>query len=74
MSFRIDTYDEHCPVLRIKLGDRDISFTVRDVSPAAHVWLGEVLERQITELVDLRVRQALAAHKAALRELLGCSK
>jgi hypothetical protein len=71
MSFKIDNYDEHCPQLRIQFGDREMSFTVKDVAPQAREWLGGVIERQVSELINLRVRQALENHKAALRELLG---
>lgn len=71
MSFIIDHYDEHNPQLRIKQGDREISFTLAPVDPESHDWLGQVLDRQINELVDLRVRQALDDHKKKLRELIG---
>lgn len=71
MSFEIDNYDKHCPQLRIRFGEREMSFTVKDVAPEAREWLGGVIERQVNELIDLRVRQALEKHKAALRELLG---
>jgi hypothetical protein len=67
----IDNYDEHCPQLRIRFGDREMSFTVKDVAPKAREWLGEVIERQVTELIETRVRQALEKHKAELRKLLG---
>lgn len=71
MSFLIDYYDERNPQLRIRQGDREISFTLASVKPESHEWLGEVLDRQITELVELRVRQALAEHQKKLRDLLG---
>ena len=71
MSFTIDHYDEQNPQLRIKQGDREISFTLSPVKPESHEWLGEVLDRQINELVDLRVRQAIAEHQKKLRDLLG---
>ena len=71
MSFEIDTYDEHCPQLRIRFGDREMSFTVKDVAPEAREWLGRVIERQVAELIDIHVNQALERHKAAMRALLG---
>jgi hypothetical protein len=71
MSYQVDNSDKCCPALRIRSGDCEISFTVKDVAPEAREWLGKVLDRQINELVDLRVREAVEAHKKALRELLG---
>jgi hypothetical protein len=71
MSFHIDHYDEHNPQLCIKQGDREISFSLAPVEPKSHEWLGGVLDRQIAELVELRVRQALDDHKKKLRELIG---
>jgi hypothetical protein len=73
MSFTIDNYDEHNPILRIRFGDREMSFTVKDVAPEAHQWLGAVIERQVTELIETRVRQELDKHKADLRKLLGAA-
>jgi hypothetical protein len=73
MSFIIDNYDEHCPQLRIKFGDREMSFTVKDVAPEAREWLGGVIERQVSELIALRVNQALDKHRADLRKLLGAA-
>lgn len=71
MTFQIDHYDEHNPQMRIQIGDREISFSVARVQPDAHEWLGQVLDRQISEVVEREVRLALAAHKKALRGLLG---
>jgi len=71
MSYVIDNSDEHWPSLRIRSGDRELSFTVKDVAPEAREWLGGVLDRQIEELVALRVHQAVETHKEALRILLG---
>lgn len=71
MSFRIDNYDKHNPCMQINVGDRRIEFSVASVQPDAHEWLGEVLDRQINEMVDRRVREAVEAHKKALRDLLG---
>lgn len=71
MSFRIDTYDEHNPCMQIYVGDHRIEFSLARVRPDAHEWLGEVLDRQINEMVDLRVREAVEAHKKALRDLIG---
>jgi L-arabinose isomerase len=73
MSYLIDTYDEHNPVMRITTGDREITFSVARVQPDAHEWLGEVLDRQINEMIDRRVREALAAHKKQLRDLIGAA-
>jgi hypothetical protein len=73
VSIIIDKYDEHNPQLRIRFGEREMSFTVKDVAPEAREWLGEVIESQVTKLIDLRVSQALEQHKAALRSLLGVS-
>jgi hypothetical protein len=71
VSFTIDNSDEHCPVLRVRSGDHEISFTVKDVAPDSREWLGHVLDRQVAELVGLRVRQAIDAHQKELRKLLG---
>jgi hypothetical protein len=71
MSFIIDDYDEHNLQLRIRQGAREISFSLASVKPEAHHWLGEVLDRQITELVEMRVQEALEDHKKKLRELIG---
>jgi hypothetical protein len=73
MSYEIDNYDEHCPQLRIHFGDRQMSFTVKDVAPEAREWLGGVIERQVNELIALRVNQALDNHRADLRKLLGAA-
>jgi hypothetical protein len=71
MSYHIDNSDKHLPVLVVRSGDYELSFTVKDVAPEAREWLGGVLDRQVNELIDLRVRQAVEAHKKELRKLLG---
>jgi hypothetical protein len=71
MSYSIDYYDEHNPQMRIAVGDREISFSLMGVQPDSRDWLGRVLDREISEMVELRVREALEAHKKALRDLLG---
>lgn len=71
MSYDICLYDPLNPQLRIRHGNREISFTLAPVAPDSHDWLGQVLDRQITELVDYRVREALESHKKQMRELLG---
>jgi hypothetical protein len=69
----IDNYDEHCPQLRIRFDGYEMSFTVKDVAPEAREWLGGVIERQVSELIALRVNQALDKHRADLRKLLGAA-
>lgn len=71
MPFIIDHYDPDNPQLRIKQGNREISFTLASVKPDSHEWLGRVLDRQITEIVEISVREALADHQKKLRDLIG---
>jgi hypothetical protein len=71
MTYRINTHDQHNPLLEIDVGDRCIVFTVASVRPKAWDWLGGVLDRQINEMIDRRVREALETHKKALRDLIG---
>lgn len=71
MTFKIDKYDPENPQLVIQSGNRHISFSLASVDPNSYQWLGLVLDRQINELVDIRVREALDVHKKAMRDLLG---
>lgn len=58
-------------MMRIVIGNRYIEFGTDSIKPESHEWLGGSLEVQITELIDIRVREALEAHKRALRDLIG---
>lgn len=71
MSWKINSYDEHNPTMEITHGNRVLSFSLSSVDPKSHEWLGKVLDYQIEELVNIRVRDALDDHKKQLRELIG---
>ena len=74
MSYEITEYDKGFPVLRIRVGNREISFAIHSVQPLAREWMGEVLDRQITQLVKDAENTAIERHKAELRKLLGVAQ
>lgn len=59
------------PMLQINIGDRSIGFTLEGIPAEKHEWLANSIERQVQDLIDIRVREALEAHKRELRKLLG---
>lgn len=67
MSHEVTSYG----MMRIVIGNRSIEFSADSIKPESHEWLGGSLESQISELIDIRVREALEAHKRALQDLLG---
>jgi len=71
MAFEIVHYNKENPMMRITLFDRNIEFSVASVPPEKHSWLGHVLEKQITELVEIQVKQAIFNQQQQLRQLCG---
>lgn len=67
MSHEVTSYG----MMRIVIGNRSIEFSADSIKPESREWLGGSLEAQIADLIDIRVREALEAHKRALRGLLG---
>jgi len=72
-AHEVSWYDKSNPQLILRFGpdQHEISFTVASVAVGSHEWLGGVLHRQIEELVERRVRQAVHQHQHQLRTLLG---
>lgn len=69
--FEISHYDKDNPQLNLYFGDRHMSFSVAPVAPDSHEWLAGVLHRQISELIEIEVKKAVAEQQAKLRALCG---
>jgi hypothetical protein len=47
---KIDNSDKYNPILKIEVDDYLYSLSLSHVDEKCHIWLGEVLERQMNEI------------------------